>query len=100
MTLPETVFVLTTWKDQEYFTETRPGYSLNDAFEDIASGTITDIRAVYIASNGSFEDESDQICDLLIERIRDGHMIDYSAKRFIEWCSKTPLEWDSLEDAA
>ncbi|NBQ42312.1 MAG: hypothetical protein EBU23_07185 [Mycobacteriaceae bacterium] len=73
MTLPETVFVLTTWKDQEYFTETRPGYSLNDAFEDIASGTITDIRAVYVASNGSFEDESDQICDLLIERIRDGH---------------------------
>lgn len=100
MTLPETVFVLTTWKDQEYFSETRPGYGLVDAFEDIASGTITDVRAVYIAANGTFTDESDVICDWLIKRIRDGHMIDYSAKRFIEWCGQTPIEWKSLEEAA
>jgi hypothetical protein len=99
MTPPETVFVLQYFQDpkNEYFAETRPGYALDDAVEDIASGQLTDIHGVYVAFNGRFEDESEYVCDRIIKQIVDGRMVDRSAIRFIDYCEKLPREW---EDAA
>lgn len=98
-TLPETVFILQYFKNpsDEYFAETRPGYTIENAIEDIASGQLTDIHGVFVAFNGKFEDESEYVCEQIIKEIVDGRMVDRSAITFIEYCGQLPREW---EDAA
>ena len=96
MKLPETVFILQYFKDpsDEYFAETRPGYSIDNAIEDIASGQLTDIHGVFVASNGKFEDESDYVCEQIVDQIIYGRMVDRSAITFIDYCDKLPRDWE------
>ena len=89
---PKTCMALLRYSDFiDKFAEAGPGDTFENIVSDIFTGEFLCHRVLAVYSVGSDHqttDISDEVCDALIARIRNGETASQCAKDFIIWCDK------------
>lgn len=89
---PKTIMVLLRYSDFiDKFAEAGPGDTFDNVVSDILHGEFICHRVLAVYSVGADHettDISDDVCDALIARIRNGEAASQLAKDFIIWCEK------------
>ena len=106
--IPATVVLVVSYGGEDYFSETKRGYSEDEAFSDILQGQIEDVQQVLKITADTCEDISAFIAARIIRRIDAGDNVALSAVEEIRlldqrwrpacWAEKrmSSLEWENL----